>query len=349
MDEAEQSWSLKAQDLRNCPFYTKGDSLQVQMPGVYGSQPATCSMPIATFIPVAMDGRRDEGQLEAGWKNCACRWSYCRMSKLSRPAAQFEEVLSAENQMARPFLEQMPIAVARAFRERATATQHRSGDVILKANVTSSHFHVLLKGMVRIATRGQDGRVLELSVLRKGDCFGEMSILTGASTSNQVDALEDCLTLALARDDFHKILAEFPVLSIILYRMLSKRIRATNQKLAQLLSPGLSGDLRYFAFADLLQTVLTARMTGTLLVEQGPRRAHCGFVDGGLVHGSKGNLPATLAIDEALRWPSGSFRFLPEQSPGERNLDGDTMAILLEALRRLDESTILAKAEGLAT
>jgi len=343
MDEAEQSWALKALDLRNCPFYTKGDSLQVQMPGVYGNQTVSCSMPVASFIPVAMEGRREEGQVEAGWKNCSCRWSYCRMSKLSRPAVQFEEVLSAENQMSRPFLDQMPIAVARAFRERALAREYRSGDVILKANVTSSHFHVLLKGMVRIATRGQDGRVLELSVLRKGDCFGEMSILTGASTSNQVDAVEDCLTLAIAREDFHKTLAEFPVMSIILYRMLSKRIRATNQKLAQLLSPGLSGDLRYFAFADLMQSVLTARMTGTLLVEQGQLRAHFGFEDGGLVHASLGNLPATLAIDDALRWQSGSFRFLPQQSAGERNLDGDTMAILLEALRRLDESSIIAK------
>lgn len=353
MDEAEHSWALKAQELRNCPFYSKGDSLQVQMPGVYGNQPATCSMPIATFIPVAMEGQRNEGRIEAGWKNCSCRWSFCRLSKLSRPAVQFEEVLTAENQMARPFLEQMPIAVARAFRERATALQYRGGDVILKAHVTSSHFHVILKGMVRIATRGNDGRVLELSVLRKGDCFGEMSILTGASTSNQVDAVEDCHTLAIAREDFHKLLAEFPVLSIILYRMLSKRIRATNQKLAQLLSPGLSGDLRYFAFADLVQTVLTARMTGNLMVEQGTQRARFGFVDGGLVHGSLNAhagvlLPATVAVDEALRWQTGSFRFLPGQDPGERNLDGDTLAILLEALRRMDESSVVERAEGLA-
>jgi CRP-like cAMP-binding protein len=343
MDDAEHSWALKAQELRNCPFYTKGDSLQVQMPGVYGSQPAMCSMPVASFIPLAMEGSRAEGQIEAGWKNCSCRWSYCRQGKLERASAQYEEVLAAENQMSRPFLEQMPLAVARAFRERATASEYGSGDVILKANVTSSHFHVLLKGMVRIATRGNDGRVLELSVLRKGDCFGEMSILTGAATSNQVDAVEPCLTLAVSRADFHKLLAEFPVLGIILYRMLSKRIRATNQKLAQLLSPGLSGDLSYFAFSDLMQSVLTARLTGTLLVEQAHLRARFGFLEGGLVHGSLGNMPATMAVDEVLRWTKGAFRFLPDQPPADRNLDGDTLAILLEALRRLDESTIFEK------
>src|SRR3954469_21776264 len=117
MDETEKSWALKAAELNNCPFYTKGDSLQVQMPGVYGNQLQVCSMPVATFIPVALDGSKSEGSFEAGFKNCACRWSYCQMSKLSKPAVEFEEVLTAENQMARPFLDQMPATVARAFRE----------------------------------------------------------------------------------------------------------------------------------------------------------------------------------------------------------------------------------------
>src|SRR3954463_13471083 len=147
MDDAEKSWALKASELHHCPFYTKGDSLQVQMPGVFGNQLTMCSMPVATFIPIAMDGRKPEGFIEAGYKNCSCRWSYCQMSELSKPAMQFEEVLTAENQMARPFLEQMPVTVARAFRERASALRFRSGDIILQANTTSSHFHVIVKGM----------------------------------------------------------------------------------------------------------------------------------------------------------------------------------------------------------
>ncbi|MEO6094849.1 MAG: DUF4388 domain-containing protein [Fibrobacteria bacterium] len=345
MDEAEKSWALKAVDLQNCPFYTKGDSLQVQMPGVFGTQPTVCSMPVATFIPVAMDGTRPEGHIEAGYKNCSCRWSFCKMTKLSKPAIALEEILAAETQMARPFLEQLPVGVARAFRERATALRYRSGEIILQANTTSSHFHVIIKGMARITSRGGDGRVLELSVLRKGDCFGEMSILTGAATSNQVDAAEECLTLAVSRDDFHKMVSEFPVLGIILYRMLSKRIKATNQKLAQLLSPGLSGDLRFFAFTDLVQTVMTARMTGTLTVERTGSRARFGFRVGGLVHASLGNSSGTEALDEVLRWTVGSFRFHPDQMLPVDNLDGDTMSILLEALRRMDESSVLEKAE----
>jgi CRP-like cAMP-binding protein len=347
MDDSEKSWALKAEELHNCPFYSKGDSFQVQMPGVFGSRPQVCSMPVASFIPVAMDGGRSEGHIEAGYKNCSCKWSFSGMEKVSRPAAEIDEVLAADS-MSLPFLEQMPVSAARAFRERAVVTAFKAGEVILRAHAPSSHFHVILKGLIRIANRGGDGRVLELSVLRKGECFGEMSILTGANASNQVDAVEPCLTLAVPKADFHKLLADFPVLGIILYRMLSKRIKASNQKLTQLLSPGLSGDLRFFAFTDLVQTVMTARMTGSLVVERLQGRARFGFRVGGLTHGSLGNLAGTLAVDEVLRWDSGSFRFHADEMPEDSNLEGDTMAILLEALRRMDESSILEKAPAAA-
>ena len=344
MAEEENSWALKALDLNNCPFYAKGDSLQVKMPGVYGNQLQQCSMPIASFIPIAMQGRSAEGQISSGFKNCSCRWGYCQVSKMSRPAVQFEEVLTAENQMSLPFLDQLPSGVQAIFRDRAKVMNFKPGEVVLQGLVQSTHFHVIVKGMIRICSKGSDGRVMELSVLRKGDCFGEMSILTGAATSNQCDAVEDCVTLAVPKSEFHRLLAEHPVLSIILYRMLSKRIRASNLKLAQLLSPGLSGDLRFFAFVDLAQSIMTARMTGVLHVEVSSRKARFGFMEGRLLHGSLGNLYGTEALDEVLRWRAGAFRFNGDEALPGANLEGDTMAILLEALRRMDESSVMEKA-----
>lgn len=343
MAEEENSWALKALELNNCPFYSRGDSLQVQMPGVYGNQLQTCSMPVATFIPIAMQDRENEGQFASGFKSCSCRWGFCRVNKLARPAVQFEEVLTAENQMSLPFLEQLPAAAQAAFRDRSRVMAFKPGDVVLEGLVPSTHFHVIVKGIIRICSKGADGRVMELSVLRKGDCFGEMSILTGAATSNQCDAVEECVTLAVTKRDFHKLLAEFPVLSIILYRMLSKRIRASNMKVAQLLSPGLSGDLRYFPFVDLAQSVMTARMTGVLTVELASRKARFGFLEGRLLHGSLESLMGPDSLDEVLRWRAGAFRFDGDEALPAPNFEGDTMAILLEALRRMDESSVMEK------
>ena len=349
MAEEENSWALKALELDNCPFYSRGDSLQVRMPGVYGNQLQTCSMPVASFIPLALQGRSDQGQFSSGFKACSCRWSFCKVSKLSRPAVQFEEVLTAENQMSLPFLDQLPSGVATIFRERAQVMTFKAGEVVLQGLVPSTHFHVIMRGIIRICTKGADGRVMELSVLRKGDCFGEMSILTGSATSNQCDAVEECVTLAVSKGDFHRLLGEYPVMSIILYRMLSKRIRASNLKVAQLLTPGLSGDLRFFAFVDLAQRILTARMSGVLHVELASRKARFGFREGRLLHGSLGPLEGPQALDEILRWRTGAFRFNGDEDLPAVNFEGDTMAILLEALRRMDESTFMEKAPGTAS
>lgn len=349
MAEEENSWALKAMELDNCPFYTRGDSLQVRMPGVYGNQLQTCSMPVATFIPIAMRDQADEGQFTSGFKACACRWSYCKVDKLSQPAVQYEEVLTAENQMALPFLDQLPPGVATIFRDRAQVMTFKAGEVVLQGSVPSSHFHVIMRGIIRICSKGSDGRVMELSVLRKGDCFGEMSILTGSATSNQCDAVEECVTLAVAKGAFHRLLAEHPVMGIILYRMLSKRIRASNLKVSQLLSPGLSGDLRYFPFVDLAQSIMTARMSGVLHVEVASRKARFGFQEGRLLHGSLDALQGADALDEVLRWRAGAFRFNGDEVPPAANLEGDTMAILLEALRRMDESSFIEKAPDSAS
>lgn len=343
-DKAEKIWSLEAEELINCPFYAKGDSLEVQMPGVFGKQPQMCSMPVATFIPIALDTKNDSGFIEAGFKNCSCRWNYCGIKARANPVNAFDEVLSAENQMSKPFLEQMPANVTKAFRDRATPMRFSAGQIVLEPNVTSSHFHVIVKGLVRIANHGTDGRILELSVLRKGDCFGEMSILTGAPTSNQVDAVEECLTIAISRNEFHKLISEFPVLSVLLYRMLSKRIKANNQKLANLMTPGLSGDLQFFPFIELVQTIMTARMSGILLVDLLNQKSRFGFFEGSLIYGSLGKLLGTSALDEVLRWRNGSFRFHSDESPPEANIEGENMAILLDALRRMDESTMLERA-----
>lgn len=211
---------------------------------------------------------------------------------------------------------------------------------------------MLLKGTARVATQANDGRVIELNVLRKGDCFGEMSILTGAATSNRIEAVEPCTTLAMPRATLQKLLADHPVLSIILYRMLSRRIRASNQRLIQLLSPTLSGELGHLSFIDLVQTVHGARLSGILHIEDKGRSARFGFHDGHLWTGeSSGSGIAAQkgegALDEVIRWRQGIFRFAAGEALPEANMHGDTLHLLLEAVRKMDESSVLDKRETL--
>jgi CRP-like cAMP-binding protein len=338
----EPAYALKAQQLNNCPFYSKGDSLHVRMPGVFGGGAQFCSLPVATFIPIALEGKKTEGNLEAGFKQCSCRWSFCKVEKMQHALVEMEDALTAEDQMQLSFLEQLPAPVLRALKERSVLRNFTAGAIILEGDTPASEFHVVLKGTARIATPGSDGRVIELNVLRRGDCFGEMSILTGAATSNRVEAVDVCMTLVMPRAALQKLVVDFPVLSIILYRMLSKRIRTSNQRLFQLLAPTLLGDLAHLNFIDLAQTIHTSRLSGILQVEDKTKRiARFGFNEGHLLYAEVPPFKGLDAIDDVVRWKSGSFRFASGEVIPPANLDGDTMGLLLDAMRRLDESSIL--------
>lgn len=342
MSSTEPTYALKAQQLNNCPFYSKGDSLQVRMPGVFGGGAQFCSLPVATFIPTALNGTKSEGSIEAGFKDCSCKWSFCKVEKLQHALVEMEDALTAEDQMQLSFLEQLPLPVVRALKERSAPRTYLAGAVILEGNAPASEFHLLVKGSARIATPATDGRVIELNVLRRGDCFGEMSILTGAATSNRVEAVDTCLTLVMPRAALQKLVVDFPVLSIVLYRMLSKRIRTSNQRLIQLLSPTLLGDLAHLNFVDLAQTIHTSRLSGVLQVEdKDKRQARFGFQEGHMVYAESAGVSGVEALDDVVRWRSGSFRFVSGEVIPPSNLEGDTMGLLLDALRRLDESSIL--------
>jgi len=344
MPQSEPTYALKAKELQNCPFYSKGDSVHVRMPGVFAGGSNFCSLPVATFIPLALEGGAAEGELSAGFKDCACRWSYCKVEKMRHGLVEMEDALTAEDQMRLSFVEQLPTPLVRALKERSTPRHYRPGDIILEGQQPASEFHVLIRGNARIATVESDGRIIELNVLRNGDCFGEMSILTGAPTSNRVEAVDEVMTLALPRAGLQKLVIDFPVLSIILYRMLSKRIRNSNVRLKQLLSPTLLGDLAHLHFIDLAQTIHTSRLTGVLQVEtKEGRLARFGFREGHLVYAESSQVFGVEALDDVVRWSSGSFRFSSGEVSPPSNLGGDTMGILLEALRRLDESSILAR------
>ena len=347
-NQEEPTYSLKALALENCPFYLRGDTLQVKLPGVYSHRTHACMMPVTSFLPLAMQDTV-EGRLESGFKHCSCRWAYARVSQLNQPAMDLENILTSEHQITLSFLEQLPSPIARAVRERAQVLRYGKGEQVLEGQVTGAYFYILLAGSVRITTEGNDGRVLELSVLKKGECFGEMSLLTGAATSNRVETTEEVLALAVNRHDFHQLLSEFPLLSIVLYRMLSRRIRASNQRITQLLTPGISGDLSLFGINDVIQSILSARMTGTLHISSSnSQTATFAFYEGDLRHASTRDEEGPDSLFIAFQWKTGSFQFNVHEAPPQENVNGDTMALILDTLRRLDESAMIEKRDSLA-
>lgn len=79
----------------------------------------------------------------------------------------------------------------------------RAGSQVFARGTPADGLYVVLSGAVRILGDGGE----EVNVLRRGDFFGEGSLLTGNPHRNDVEAAEDTELLVVAKERFDELLA----------------------------------------------------------------------------------------------------------------------------------------------
>lgn len=102
-----------------------------------------------------------------------------------------------------------------------------TGDQIFKDGDSGDSLYLVAKGRVRIAKAGK-----EIAMLERGACFGEMAVLDSAPRSADAAAAEELTLLRLVSDDFFDVLSENPNIMQGIIRMLSRRLREVNARLA---------------------------------------------------------------------------------------------------------------------
>jgi len=106
--------------------------------------------------------------------------------------------------------------------------------VILQQEEDSFDLYILISGQVKVSRIAEDGREVILAMLKKGDIFGELSLLDQKSRSAMVSATTDVRLLFLPRDAFLKIIRENSDLAITLLAVLSQRLRKANETIQTL-------------------------------------------------------------------------------------------------------------------
>jgi CRP-like cAMP-binding protein len=104
-----------------------------------------------------------------------------------------------------------------------------AGTVICKQGDPGDRFYIIQTGTVEV--RVGAAQLTIVSRLKAGDYFGEMALLTGASRSADVVAVEDTTLWSLDRATFDSILAESVPLLRALCATLAKRLASTLQLL----------------------------------------------------------------------------------------------------------------------
>jgi rhodanese-related sulfurtransferase len=130
----------------------------------------------------------------------------------------------SENDNIAEFLARSPIfrelskevlgAISRAAKPLVVPPQ----TIILKAGDPGDGLYIIRTGRVRIFRKGENRMEIDLAVSGPCEAFGEMALLTGELRSANAQALEETHLLVLSKDDFDRILREFPETSKVFIR-----------------------------------------------------------------------------------------------------------------------------------
>lgn len=117
---------------------------------------------------------------------------------------------------------------------------YKSGEVIFREGEPGNRLFVVASGEVRISRTIPGSGEEALAVLKAGACFGEMSVFDRSERSTDAIANGACTLVTLSRPDFELVLdfnrdLAYKVLWSVV-RLLSSRLRATNDNLRSLLA-----------------------------------------------------------------------------------------------------------------
>jgi CRP-like cAMP-binding protein len=154
-----------------------------------------------------------------------------------------ESLAEREDQLARvPFFDGLTREALSIIAQVTTEETHALGTRIFQYGDPGDKLFIILSGKVRISREVAGMGEEALAVLGAGDVFGEMAILDESPRSADARVHERCRLLVIAKDAFddllfvHKELAYEVLWNCV--RMLSTRLRETNEKLTFLTVSG---------------------------------------------------------------------------------------------------------------
>lgn len=110
----------------------------------------------------------------------------------------------------------------------------RGGGCFFREGEPGESMFVLESGTVEVRKKTRQTMLL-LSRLGPGDCFGEMALIDLAPRSASVQALEDCSAFEIFAASLHQLyerdLEQFALIQMNMARELSRRLRATDERL----------------------------------------------------------------------------------------------------------------------
>ena len=87
--------------------------------------------------------------------------------------------------------------------------QFGRGERIIEEGAAGASMFVMLQGTAQVSVH-KNGSTIPVATLKAGDCFGEMSLLTGERRSATIHAQGDCFVMEINQETMGDVIRETP-------------------------------------------------------------------------------------------------------------------------------------------
>jgi CRP/FNR family cyclic AMP-dependent transcriptional regulator len=213
--------------------------------------------------------------------------------------------------------------------------KYAKNDTILKKGAPAQHLYIILSGSVDVL----DEKGVCLSHLRRGDVFGEMSLISGEPVGATIKVVETATIVFISGQNFKEVLNKFPSIQMYLAQLLARRLANANVVRAEEIASGMIGQLSEMPPTELFQTLNINQKTGVLTLTLSKGSAELYFREGDLISASYNKKKGKQAFYDMIKENEGRFKFVPKLPDDlkESPIIGPFMEILLDGLRKADE------------
>lgn len=359
---------LRAVNAAQCPLFKPGEGMTVQMPSVVISRcHAVCAANLEKFAKFYEERGRGADQQVYACSYVGCRANFkveigqqlAELQPVGMPPAPGADpsrptsgvfvaqvgpqtrtgiLALAARLKTTPLFSSLPATELEAVAKNMQVREYAPGADCLRKGEFGRAFFLIQSGTAEVVNIEADGNQRIIATIGPGQCFGEMSLLTGDVASATVRASTRLAALVLPRGDFERMLDHNPQLNRHFNRLLAERLRITNRKLVEV-QDGVTGRLAMMSLGELTQSLNASGRTGRLALSQGTTSGTVVFEKGVIYDVTCGALKREEAFYMLMKWKDGQFKF----EPGTVTVTGmeplDAMSLLMEGMRRQDEDT----------
>jgi len=230
------------------------------------------------------------------------------------------------------FLDQLPTDLVEEIRSVGTLSTHQEGAVLVAPGSRVETLRFVLQGAVEIVA----GTPAHQEIRRPGDCFSEQAFISGEPSGFAVRARTGVKVVSLTRIQVADLARRRHEFSHTLGRWVTRPSRLKKQRAPS--SAGLAGRLETMPIADLVQVLNICRKTGLLRLKRESGSACIYFDEGEIRHVEALDRSGEEAFYGLMSWTDAAFTFESGIRADAASISQPTMTLLMEGLRRNDES-----------